>query len=1025
MKFSTNFVNVPGHLSRSPVGLPLNVLFALPDYVTADPSAPVFNLPSTIERLLGKFGWERASQIMRPFVWAPGWSPEQLAQFATSPFAGVSVLFEGDPLTRIRTVDFPGTGGLRDFARADFPDFQIIHLVAAVGWRNGERVVVLSRATEITLREPELSAALRTAQTRLLILQVPNSQHQDASTIGEFVASSGGPATIVVSSNDPASASRYLTDLYAAVIHNQPLGTVITPGPWAVDTPSYSVDLQVDASYDLRDISVLQLGGYLADVGQGLADITTTVEGARVRVALQANSLRARAKGRVHASQFRAIESTLNAASGKLDDLASRTGELTNTLQVDLNFAHESGGVEPLSRIAEEATRLRAVVAEASALPDRLESQINQIIDTTTRVLNANFADPETRAVVGPVEGLFAGKEYELLVDVGPRWSKATSIVTGHAEFPEEALPQDPSGFVVDVVFMSEDFEPHVVTSSIWLPQAHGRSHAWVEGRPSDQSGPTSLRVKAPLIENPSSTARRAEGRLFLYYENNLLQSALVTVGVVRGVGATLAEPNRINVDYSLTATFNSVGAKFGSRSLRMSPDQPTRSRPVNVNITLNHDGQGTHRIIVRGREGLIPAWTAYDPAAARESLRSARATLLDCFWVKSRDGTVLQDSAGNPIPGLNSGNGKSWDQFLLDLYLLARVGNRLYDEMVNTVRPEGDAAATAWEQQLRRTLEFSSVIQIARIDSTPTQYAYPWALLYEYPLPGPSQSWKFCDVLKEEWSAEGIRNGPPASACKHKDESWHIENVLCPYGFWGLKHVIEQPLVAIRTNGGVLRDAVTEIRTASPISLSIGWTRDSALDLSSIDGHVDHIVHFGGVRLSQPPPNPAEDRDTVRRLATGAEFIYFLCHCDKAPTENQPYLSLGKRDGNEGGKVYGSTITDWARTGLAGWSTQSPLIIINGCHTADIEPGEVLGFVSAFGAAGAAGVIGTDVSVQLPVAIEVGERLIGGLVGGTTTKMGDALREARWSLANKGNLLGMCYAAYGQADLSFVSNTT
>jgi hypothetical protein len=72
------------------------------------------------------------------------------------------------------------------------------------------------------------------------------------------------------------------------------------------------------------------------------------------------------------------------------------------------------------------------------------------------RVLNANFADPAADRVLTADEGLIADQEYDLLVDIGPRWSTLSTIVHGHSEFPEQLLRPDPSGAMIDVLLLSD-----------------------------------------------------------------------------------------------------------------------------------------------------------------------------------------------------------------------------------------------------------------------------------------------------------------------------------------------------------------------------------------------------------------------------------------------------------------------------------------------------------------------------------------------------------------------------------------
>jgi hypothetical protein len=66
--------------------------------------------------------------------------------------------------------------------------------------------------------------------------------------------------------------------------------------------------------------------------------------------------------------------------------------------------------------------------------------------------------------------------------------------------------------------------------------------------------------------------------------------------------------------------------------------------------------------------------------------------------------------------------------------------------------------------------------------------------------------------------------------------------------------------------------------------------------------------------------------------------------------------------------------------------------------------------------------VLGTEVSVVLPLAVEVAELFFDHLAAGLN--VGQSLREVRWELANKGNLLGLAYTMYCLADLDLVVET-
>jgi hypothetical protein len=330
----------------------------------------------------------------------------------------------------------------------------------------------------------------------------------------------------------------------------------------------------------------------------------------------------------------------------------------------------------------------------------------------------------------------------------------------------------------------------------------------------------------------------------------------------------------------------------------------------------------------------------------------------------------------------------------------------------------------------LQQALVQPTVIQIARTGATPPQYVWPWALVYSYPLPnyGVDGAVRFCKVL-EEWSDDGKRNAPPGGRCPHEDEPWHQEDVLCPFGFWGLKHTLEQPLSPLkpdRANPGsfVLLDAadVGDLRGASP-RFGSGLTQDQELNQQQITTHIQGLATLFAAGGSAPQAvsiTPATTRDALRKLINRAGIGYFLCHGETDAHQGAPFLGIGPRPGKPENRIYPNTLVDWALATqpdiVGNWGTRRPLIFINGCHTTDLGPGAILNFVSAFATLGAGGVIGTEVSVRLPVAIEMAEAIFNA-ISKDERPIATALRDARWALANKGNLLGLAYTLYGLAN--------
>ncbi len=634
------------------------------------------------------------------------------------------------------------------------------------------------------------------------------------------------------------------------------------------------------------------------------------------------------------------------------------------------------------------------------------------------RVLNANFADARTGCMLSPFEGLVAGEEYDFLVDVGPRWETTYSLVTGNAVFPEHALPQDQEGYVIQVVLLCEQFTPQQTAGWIWLPRTKGRSYVYSNGERGDTPGAVALRIRAPGLPNITEDAITAYGRLYLYYQNNLLQSAAVEMGVVRAAGIVLGKANVINVDYVLTGTFEDVG-RFEKRTVQFGAEEEPDSYPISVSIALNDDETRGHRILVKNHPDLLPSWLSYDPLDAKERLDDARAHLADCCGMRDKRGDLILDKRGERLSGLNpQDNSKTREQFQWDLFKLAELGVELFDAVFTGIKPgkEGQIP-TEWAKQLRETLADGAVIQVAR--TTPANYVFPWALVYEHPLPGPRADLRFCPVI-EQWSEEGRRPNPaPGTSCPYKAESDHQSNILCPYGFWGLKHIIEQPTspLSALTDKDPFQEAQRELHAGASLRLNVAVTQDTRLNAKVLKSHIATLPDIPRVQLW---PSVAYNRNKVRELLAAPSLVYFLCHGEYDRVQKDPYLGIGPRDDQPIHKVYRKDFSQWLQTlDPAIWKTRRPLIFINGCHTANLEPGHLLNFVTTFVAAGASGVIGTEISVVLPVAVEIAHELLARLARGIP--VGQALLEVRWKLANKGNLLGLAYTPYCLADLNIV----
>ena len=59
--------------------LPVRIMMALPDYVTRNPGAPIFELTGIISTVLRGTDWAGAQRVFQANYWAPDWSDARLA----------------------------------------------------------------------------------------------------------------------------------------------------------------------------------------------------------------------------------------------------------------------------------------------------------------------------------------------------------------------------------------------------------------------------------------------------------------------------------------------------------------------------------------------------------------------------------------------------------------------------------------------------------------------------------------------------------------------------------------------------------------------------------------------------------------------------------------------------------------------------------------------------------------------------------------------------------------------------------
>ncbi|MFC8716022.1 hypothetical protein [Kitasatospora sp. NPDC057198] len=580
------------------------------------------------------------------------------------------------------------------------------------------------------------------------------------------------------------------------------------------------------------------------------------------------------------------------------------------------------------------------------------------------RFLHLAVVWPHSRRSVPADLFLASGRTYQLRLGIGEPAADNLLPPSSPAlpEGPLDHADDDGRGDWLQVTAVSAELHLPAERYWIFLP-LHG--DAWVchcppggrHGCAPDHRG-RHLHIPFVTPEEPGP----ARLLLIVSHRGNQLQSATATFSVAaaeRPGGATGAV-----VDHTLTPGFTGLDAL------------PRRAAAVRVG---RRDGAMT--VDVTAEDGPAAAfWLSEHQVVA--VLEQVRADLLACHSeLRVQEGREVR------VNLLDRANRKDPDALRRDMTRLARRGWSLY-QMVARTRPEREA--------LRRVLDRPSTIQICRTELN--DLAFPWALLYDIPVEADAP----LGQCGPGW--EQLRRDPTARACP--DRTRHPLNTLCPYGFWGFKHIIEQP-ASVPGGGRVHLEAGPA--GAAP---SLTVARSTRFDPTGVERHL------AALRAFFPDLRVCDRKDAFRLALTGAPStgVYFFGHGlparvgeDTTPT----VLEIGHDDRilPEDLAAWGEAPEweQWARSG-------GPLVFLNGCHTVDHDARTWLPFVDVLAGLHAAGVIGTEITVVRGLAEEFAERFWELMLSGQD--VGSALHRTRMELLGRGNVLGLAYTAYCSAAL-------
>jgi hypothetical protein len=573
--------------------------------------------------------------------------------------------------------------------------------------------------------------------------------------------------------------------------------------------------------------------------------------------------------------------------------------------------------------------------------------------ESAPRYLNVAVADLH-ECEVPKEQTLRPNTPYFAQLDVAPR--SETSIVVGAQEFEVSQLePDTHEGYWLEAVVTSADvgveqgvhrfFLPHAGPS--WVCDCSGTEHTCAPDE------------RRPHIHVPFHTRGTGDAtlRCTVYHRNHVVQSARVELVIADGTQQSHAQ--RAEVDYTLSAQFADV------------EQLPERDFGVLTNET-----PGGHSVVIKVDGRAIPV--NISEVVAGSAIENIR-TQLSLITV-GRDGTS---------PQFNERNEKRRDELVEDLRQLATLGARLWER----VMPGGRDYEYVRERLRRR-----STIQVARVQGA----VFPWALVYDIANEA-FADWKPCRLL-DEWDKQRRVLESYPDECPFAVE--HRRNVLCPYGFWGYRHLLEQP---------PSRALITKIPHRKGARAAVA--RNLALN-------PEHFEEIRGCLEGFIVSDCDSREDLIAAIADPLlPLVYFYCHGDTAlladTQEPLPYLEIGSHD-----RIAPGDFRAWADDGawnVANWTDVPPLVFINGCSTTAITPEGVVNFVDKLVQVGAAGVVGTEINVAERTAGEIGLRFYGYLAGAEVVSVGQALHRTRIDMLSKGNVSGLAYTPFCSMDLALV----
>lgn len=608
--------------------------------------------------------------------------------------------------------------------------------------------------------------------------------------------------------------------------------------------------------------------------------------------------------------------------------------------------------------------------APLESLPELGLSLLAEPTADQPRHVNTLVWRAEDRAIVKSGELLMPEHDYVLGIGIGPH--DEDSLLVGETSFPDEVLQlgrtRRISIFVYSVNLAARSQEKYLYLpergASFTCPAAD-KVTATTDWMAFDHHECASQHRDMAEFAVPRRPGR-GEIKLdaLVYVGAAAVHKQHIDLSVEAGKGATAT------VDYRLVHSFDKL------------PQLTDRVASIDV-------GRDLLTINALGATGTFSFYfsdTNWSPATAR-----VRETLTDMFF-KSHKGKFKARYPDAKVPP---------SDFRSLLLRLATVGRELFTMIFDTPRSGTLAPLLRNEAVARGT---PPVVQIARTLDRP--FVVPWQILYDFPMEHPDRGLYTCPSV-HDFGPGGAGTWPPPATCPYANDHARKHAVLCPWGFWGLAHLIEVPEPPKERS-------LDHFVTIEPAQAAVLAGTGAGLNDQQLTAHLGQLAQrvIGFPAPSKGVVTAAADLGEALRPAT-MDVVYLISHAERSGV-----LDLGSALVFPDGRLESKDVSAWTTGSWPPdhWSGRRPLVVLNACYTAEIVQSMLGGFVTHFVNGGAAGVVGTETLIDQVTASRAMEEFLAEFSGGAT--VGEAIRAMRWRLLALGNLLGFCYTPYCAASL-------